>query len=30
MKIKCLLADDEPLAVQLIKSHIVQLDNFET
>jgi len=29
MKIKCLLVDDEPLAIKLIQNHIVQLDAFE-
>ncbi|KRT17878.1 two-component system response regulator [Pedobacter ginsenosidimutans] len=29
MKTRCLLVDDEPLALQLIKSHIDKLDNFE-
>lgn len=29
MKIKCLLVDDEPLAIQLIQNHISQLDGFE-
>ncbi|HEY4286542.1 MAG TPA: LytTR family DNA-binding domain-containing protein [Puia sp.] len=29
MKIRCLLADDEPLAVQLLQKHIAQLDFFE-
>lgn len=28
-KIKCLLVDDEPLAIQLIKSHVELLDTFE-
>jgi two-component system LytT family response regulator len=29
MKVKCLLVDDEPLAIQLIQKHIDQLDSFE-
>jgi two-component system LytT family response regulator len=29
MKIKCLLVDDEPLAIKLIQKHIEQLDSFE-
>jgi len=29
MKIKCLLVDDEPLAIKLIQNHIAQLDAFE-
>lgn len=29
MKIKCLLVDDEPLAIQLIQNHISQLEGFE-
>lgn len=29
MKVKCLLVDDEPLAIKLIQKHIDQLDNFE-
>jgi two-component system LytT family response regulator len=29
MKIKCLLVDDEPLAIQLLQKHIAQLDFFE-
>jgi two-component system LytT family response regulator len=29
MKIKCLLVDDEPLALQLLQKHIAQLDFFE-
>ncbi|MBB6235433.1 DNA-binding LytR/AlgR family response regulator [Pedobacter sp. AK013] len=29
MKVKCLLVDDEPLAIQLIQNHINQLDTFE-
>jgi len=29
MKIKCLLVDDEPLAIKLIENHITQLDAFE-
>ena len=29
MKIRCLLVDDEPLAIQLIQNHIDQLDTFE-
>lgn len=29
MKIKCLLVDDEPLAIKLIQNHMAQLDAFE-
>ncbi|MBO9673003.1 MAG: response regulator transcription factor [Sphingobacteriaceae bacterium] len=29
MKVRCLLVDDEPLAIQLIQNHIKQLDTFE-
>ncbi len=29
MKIKCLIVDDEPLAVDLLQKHIAQLDFFE-
>ena len=29
MKIRCLLVDDEPLAIQLLQRHIAQLDFFE-
>ena len=29
MKVRCLLVDDEPLAIQLIQNHINQLDTFE-
>jgi len=29
MKIRCLLVDDEPLAIQLLQKHIAQLDFFE-
>jgi len=29
MRIKCLLVDDEPLAIQLIQNHIAQLDGFD-
>lgn len=29
MKVRCLLVDDEPLAIQLIQNHIGQLDTFE-
>lgn len=29
MKIRCLLVDDEPLALQLLEKHIAQLDFFE-
>jgi DNA-binding LytR/AlgR family response regulator len=29
MKIRCLLVDDEPLAIQLLEKHIAQLDFFE-
>ncbi len=29
MKVKCLLVDDEPLAIKLIENHIEQLDLFE-
>lgn len=29
MKVKCLLVDDEPLAIQLIQNHLSQLDAFE-
>ncbi len=29
MKIKCLIVDDEPLAIQLLQKHIAQLDFFE-
>ena len=29
MKIKCLIVDDEPLAIQLIKNHLSNLENFE-
>lgn len=29
MKVKCLLVDDEPLAIRLIQNHIKQLDTFE-
>lgn len=29
MKIRCLLVDDEPLAIKLIQNHIAQLDAFE-
>ncbi|AOM78088.1 LytR/AlgR family response regulator transcription factor [Pedobacter steynii] len=29
MKVKCLLVDDEPLAIQLIQKHIDQLESFE-
>lgn len=29
MKIKCLLVDDEPLAITLLQNHIKQLDNVE-
>lgn len=29
MKVKCLLVDDEPLAIQLIRNHLEQLEMFE-
>jgi two-component system LytT family response regulator len=29
MKVKCLLVDDEPLAIKLIQNHMEQLDSFE-
>ncbi|MET0466996.1 MAG: response regulator transcription factor [Chitinophagaceae bacterium] len=29
MKVKCLLVDDEPLAIQLLSNHIAQLGSFE-
>lgn len=29
MKIKCLIVDDEPLAVKLIEKHLAKIDNFE-
>ncbi|WP_109301037.1 LytTR family DNA-binding domain-containing protein [Aquimarina sp. AU474] len=29
MKVKCLLVDDEPLAIKLIKSHISKIDSLE-
>ena len=29
MKSRCLIIDDEPLAINVIKSHLEQLDNFE-
>ncbi|PZR26124.1 MAG: DNA-binding response regulator [Citrobacter freundii] len=29
MRVKCLLVDDEPLAIQLIQNHLSQLDSFE-
>ena len=29
MKIKCLLVDDEPLAIKLVQNHLAQLDIFE-
>lgn len=29
MKVKCLLVDDEPLAIQLLKNHLEQLEMFE-
>ncbi len=29
MKVKCLLVDDEPLAIRLIQNHLSQLDAFE-
>jgi two-component system LytT family response regulator len=29
MKIRCLIVDDEPLAIQLLQKHIAQLDFFE-
>ncbi|MES2277109.1 MAG: LytTR family DNA-binding domain-containing protein [Bacteroidota bacterium] len=29
MKIRCLIVDDEPLAIQLLQKHIAQLDSFE-
>jgi two-component system LytT family response regulator len=29
MKIKCVIVDDEPLAIQLLQKHIAQLDFFE-
>lgn len=29
MKIKCLLVDDEPLAISLLENHIGKMDNFE-
>jgi two-component system, LytTR family, response regulator len=29
MKTRCLLVDDEPLAIQLLQQHIVQLESFE-
>ncbi len=29
MKVKCLLVDDEPLAIQLVKNHLEQLEMFE-
>ncbi|KQC01061.1 LytTR family DNA-binding domain-containing protein [Pedobacter sp. Hv1] len=29
MKVRCLLLDDEPLAIQLVKSHLDQLELFE-
>jgi len=29
MKIRCLIVDDEPLAIQLLQQHIAQLDFFE-
>ncbi|MBB5623626.1 DNA-binding LytR/AlgR family response regulator [Pedobacter cryoconitis] len=29
MKVKCLLVDDEPLAIELLERHLEQFDNFE-
>ena len=29
MKVKCLVVDDEPLAIQLMKNHLANLDSFE-
>ena len=29
MKTRCLIVDDEPLAIQLLKSHVEQLPNLE-
>lgn len=29
MKVRCLLVDDEPLAIQLVKNHLEQLEMFE-
>ncbi|MFB6455392.1 LytR/AlgR family response regulator transcription factor [Chitinophaga sp. Hz27] len=29
MKVRCLLVDDEPLAIRLLQKHLQQLDNFE-
>ncbi len=29
MKTRCLIVDDEPLAIQLLQNHLVQLDTFE-
>ncbi|RYF88592.1 MAG: response regulator, partial [Chitinophagaceae bacterium] len=29
MKVKCLLVDDEPLAIQLLQNHIAQLNTLE-
>ena len=29
MKIKCLLVDDEPLAIALLKNHLEHLENFQ-
>lgn len=29
VKVKCLIADDEPLAIEVLKSHLSKLDSFE-
>ncbi len=29
MKTKCLIVDDEPLAINLVKSHIEKMDSLE-
>lgn len=29
MKVKCLIIDDEPLAINVIKNYLLQIDNFE-
>ncbi|HJT72891.1 MAG TPA: response regulator, partial [Chitinophaga sp.] len=29
MKVRCLLVDDEPLAIKLLEKHLLQLSNFE-
>lgn len=29
MKVKCLLVDDEPLAIELLERHLAHFDNFE-